>query len=427
MNYPIVSIITASFNQGCFIEETIQSVLSQEGDFYLDYIVMDGGSTDNSVEIIKKYAQLLRENKYPLKCKGIEYRWTSGQDRGQSEAINKGFLMAKGEILSFLNSDDLYTAGAIKNVVSQFLENPRIMLVYGDGFSIDEFNKNRRFDNCRGKFNLKSFRKGNTVDQPSVFVRREIIDTVGLLDTNLHFSMDFDWFVRIAHEYKGTYIPLPLSCSRRHGRSKAAKHCLLDLRGAHLSIVRKYGGPRNFALAFGFDILRFAKNNVLGYEESFTPLESPAILDCRQASNGGVESKISVVSRNEKTNSVSQRDKFGRGLKPRPNFLTEFTMLKQAVMQKNKLIDSPITEKEFLDGYAYFFLQDALLYASKDKKRAWRDVVFVVVHTPSLTLSAEFVLAVLKLILPEKLYVYLRNFIRNKCAYALRLINTFFR
>ena len=82
-------------NHGRFIEDTIKSVLNQEGDFYIDYIIMDGGSTDNSVEIIKKNEQLLKEGKWPIKCRGIEYRWASEKDRGQSDAINKGFRVAR--------------------------------------------------------------------------------------------------------------------------------------------------------------------------------------------------------------------------------------------------------------------------------------------------------------------------------------------
>jgi glycosyltransferase involved in cell wall biosynthesis len=134
---PTVSIVTPSFNQGVFIEETIASVLSQQGDFYLDYIIMDGGSTDDSVEIIKKYDRLLREGSWPVACRGIAYRWTSGKDAGQADAINKGFAIAAGEILGWLNSDDTYLPGAVATAVDYFAAHPDNVMVYGNAYYTD--------------------------------------------------------------------------------------------------------------------------------------------------------------------------------------------------------------------------------------------------------------------------------------------------
>src|SRR3972149_7029872 len=108
MNDATVTIVTPSFNQGRFIGETIESVISQEGDFLLEYLIMDGGSTDNSVEVIKKYEDLLKGGGWPVRCRGIEYRWVSVKDNGQADAINKGFMASKGETLAWLNSDDVY-------------------------------------------------------------------------------------------------------------------------------------------------------------------------------------------------------------------------------------------------------------------------------------------------------------------------------
>ena len=90
------SIVTPSYNQGKYIEETIKSVISQEGDFSIDYVIADGGSTDNSVEIIKKYSKLLNDGRYPIKCNDIKFRWWSKKDRGQSDAINQGFNSTDG-------------------------------------------------------------------------------------------------------------------------------------------------------------------------------------------------------------------------------------------------------------------------------------------------------------------------------------------
>jgi len=132
----IVTIVTPSYNQGQFIEETINSVLSQEGDFFIQYIIADGGSTDNSVEIIKKYEKLLKEKKYPVRCKGIEYIWWSRKDRGQSHAINQGFKIAKGDILAWINSDDYYEPGAFDYIFDMFRKHPHIDMIYGDCYFI---------------------------------------------------------------------------------------------------------------------------------------------------------------------------------------------------------------------------------------------------------------------------------------------------
>lgn len=135
----IVTIVTPSFNQAEFIEETIRSVLVQEGDFYLDYIIMDGGSTDGSVNIIKKYAELIHNKKWKVNCQGIEYRWLSQKDDGQAHAISMGFEMARGEIGGWLNSDDyLYDANSLARVVAHFSTNPALELLIGEGYFVDK-------------------------------------------------------------------------------------------------------------------------------------------------------------------------------------------------------------------------------------------------------------------------------------------------
>src|SRR4030067_2319821 len=128
----VITIVTPSYNQGRYLAETIESVLGQEGDFYLDYVITDGGSTDGSVEIIRRYERLLNEGARTIQCRGVRYRWVSEKDRGQSDAIMKGFRMAEGEILAWVNSDDAYLKGALQTVCSFFLRNPLTALLFGE-------------------------------------------------------------------------------------------------------------------------------------------------------------------------------------------------------------------------------------------------------------------------------------------------------
>ena len=124
MNSLIFSLVTPSYNSDKFIAKTIESILLQEGDFYIDYIIMDGGSTDKTVNIIKKYETLLREKKWKVRCQGIEYRWVSEKDNGQADAINKGFDKARGDILNWINADDRLLPGALSSVARSVRDNP---------------------------------------------------------------------------------------------------------------------------------------------------------------------------------------------------------------------------------------------------------------------------------------------------------------
>jgi glycosyltransferase involved in cell wall biosynthesis len=138
--HPKVSIITPSFNQAGFIERTIQSVLSQDYP-NIEYLVIDGGSNDETLEVLKKYEGRLQ--------------WISEKDSGQSEAINKGYRMATGEILTWLNSDDTLLPGAVSKAVAYFDEHPDVMMIYGEGYIIDENDKvKQRFPFTEPKFDL---------------------------------------------------------------------------------------------------------------------------------------------------------------------------------------------------------------------------------------------------------------------------------
>lgn len=207
---PLVSIVTPSFNQARFLEATIQSVLSQNYP-RLEYIIVDGGSTDSSVDIIKKY-----ENKLSW--------WVSEKDKGQTDAINKGFARAKGDILAWLNSDDTYEPDAIWNAVKILQPNPEIGLLYGDANFINEGGK------VIGKFNaaqtdLKRLREGYVhIPQQASFFRGNLWREVGPLDPSFYFAMDYDLWIRLATRSQVKYVPQTWANFRLHtaGKTTAA-------------------------------------------------------------------------------------------------------------------------------------------------------------------------------------------------------------
>lgn len=208
---PLVSIITPSFNKGPYIEETILSIRNQTYK-NIEHIVIDGGSTDETISILKQYDN--------------DLKWISEPDNGQSDAINKGWRRAQGEIIAYLNADDTYLPDAVEVVVDYFKRNPETFMVYGDGITTDERGNNPRPFLC-GEFSMKGlvFCRDN-IFQPSVFLRKEIFDTLGDLDVNLHLAMDFDYWLRIALVYPIAYIQKPLSIAKiyRDAKSSALMH-----------------------------------------------------------------------------------------------------------------------------------------------------------------------------------------------------------
>jgi glycosyltransferase involved in cell wall biosynthesis len=203
---PLFSIITPSFNQGKFIEDTILSVKNQDYP-NIEHIVVDGGSKDCTLEILKKY-----ENTYNLK-------WLSEPDQGQADALNKGFGLAKGMYIGWINSDDCYfDINAISSAVKYFNKYPEYDVIYGDAIRIDE-NNNFLYVIKERKFSYDFLTKACFLVQPSVFLRRCVIDNFRL-NTALNLAMDYDFWLRIAQRHKFKYINRVFSVDRAQSQRK---------------------------------------------------------------------------------------------------------------------------------------------------------------------------------------------------------------
>ena len=203
---PLVSIVTPSYNQGEFIEDTILSVKNQDNP-NIEHIIIDGGSTDNTLEILKKY-----EGTYSM-------RWISEPDEGQSDAVNKGFGMAKGEIIGWVNSDDAYfDVSAISSVVKSFDKYSEADAIYGDIVRMDENNLILYIKKVR-KFDYNYLKKTCFLEQPAVFFRRNVIDNFEL-DVSLEIAMDYDFWLRIAKKHRFQYVKRILAVDRHHEKRK---------------------------------------------------------------------------------------------------------------------------------------------------------------------------------------------------------------
>jgi glycosyltransferase involved in cell wall biosynthesis len=210
--WPRISIVTPSLNQGQFIEETIRSVLLQ-GYPDLEYILMDGGSKDDSLSIIKKYH------------KWLAY-WESKADRGQAHAINKGFQKSSGNIVAWINSDDFYVRAALADLSSLFSRFPLIKSFYGDLLEVNEASALVQEIKSHDSFDLMTLFGWMRCPQPACFWKRSVFSEIGYLNEEMHFVFDLEFWIRVGLQFHSLHIAKPLANLRLHKNTKTSTQTL---------------------------------------------------------------------------------------------------------------------------------------------------------------------------------------------------------
>lgn len=245
--YPKITVVTPSYNQGQYLEQTIKSVLTQDYP-NLEYIILDGGSTDQSVSIIERYDSSLTY-------------WVSEPDGGQAEAIAKGFDMATGDIIAWLNSDDVYLPGTLQKVSEAYNANPSAEWWIGNTFMINPQNRVIVRWYARSTNLQKLLYSGMTAAQPSTFWKRDKYFEYGKLDTQMQFCFDYDLNIRFAQRTVPIYVDAFLSAFRFHPESKTST--LTDVRRRENQLLwDRYNGSKRYRW---YDFLRTAYYKSLAY------------------------------------------------------------------------------------------------------------------------------------------------------------------
>ncbi len=224
-----VSVVTPSFNQGEFIAEAIRSVLDQEYP-EIEYMIVDGGSSDGTLEILRQTDGRVR--------------WVSEPDRGQTDAINKGWRRATGDIVAWLNADDFYYPGALQQVETFFEAHPEVDGLYGDCDYVDREGRYLRPYPTRPYDYLLLVREAlDFIPQPATFLRRRVLESVGFLDESLHYVMDFEYWLRVGLRHALAYMPVRLAATRLHSEAKSVRSGPGFARELVLVYERLFAGP----------------------------------------------------------------------------------------------------------------------------------------------------------------------------------------
>jgi len=211
--FPLVSIVTPAFQMAHFIRETLDSVFSQDYP-KIEYIVMDGGSTDGTIDVLREYENRQSPN--------VRFRWFSSPDRGTADAINKGLEISTGSVFGYLNADDTYTRSAVSSAVDALLTDPSAIAVYGDAEWVAEDGT------VIGRYPTRPFdgrvlRSECFICQPASFVRREAFQKVGAFDVSLSYAYDYEFWIRLARDNRLAKIGKVLAHSRMHASSKTLR------------------------------------------------------------------------------------------------------------------------------------------------------------------------------------------------------------
>lgn len=251
MERPLVSIVTPCFNAARFIERTIQSVLTQDYP-RVEYIVMDGGSTDGTQLVLERF--------------GARLQYVSAPDGGAADAINRGFLKSRGSIFAWLSADDTYLPGAISAAVCHLTAAPNPSVVYGEGLWTDEDDAVLgRYPTVR-PYDAAGFERECFICQPASFMRREAFEAVGMLDPNLHFSFDYDLWIRLSRIGLFAALPETLATSRMHRRNKSLGQRLPVFKET-MRVMRRHFGYVPVNWVYGY--LSFLRD---GKDQYFEPL-----------------------------------------------------------------------------------------------------------------------------------------------------------
>ncbi len=226
-----LSIVTPSYNQGKFIRDTFESILNQNTNFSIEYILVDAMSTDETSKIVEEFIP-------KFKTKEIEFIYICEKDKGQSDAINKGWRIATGDLITYVNSDDYYQPKVLQLVMDYFVSNPNIKWAYGGWNFINKagilyksiqptsFKKQRLLDYCN-------------IGQPSCFFKKELLDKFGVLNEELHLTMDYDLWLRFATKYPAGIIPFIISNMRYYPDAKSGARTMEQLKGTFM-LCKKY-------------------------------------------------------------------------------------------------------------------------------------------------------------------------------------------